>query len=166
MAGKPVSVVRGDLEVAGMKKEDVGVSKLMISNNVYPLETAQRATDPYAFGGIKVVPKSDRLFRKADELWYFFELHNPALDAATNLPKLSVALTVAGKTTEGKNVKMAAPAEETAARELKGVAGHYAVGASIPLASFKPGDYSITVKVKDLTSNQSYEMKETFKIVE
>ncbi|HEY0139803.1 MAG TPA: GWxTD domain-containing protein [Thermoanaerobaculia bacterium] len=166
VAGKPVSVVASDLEIAGLKKEDVGFSKLMLSNNVYPLETAQRPTDPFAFGGIKVVPKSDRLFRKSDELWYFFELRNPALDPATNLPKLTVALTVAGKTTEGKSVKMAAPSEETPARELKGVAGHYAVGASIPLATFKPGDYSITVKVKDLTTNQTYDLKETFKIVE
>lgn len=166
VAGQPVSVVAADLDVAGMKKEDVGYSRLMISNNVYPLETAQRPTDPFAFGGIKVVPKSDRVFRKSDELWYFFELRNPALDPTTNQPKLSVGVTVAGKANDGSNVKRPAPPKETEAGELKGVPGHYAVGSAFPLASFKPGDYTITLKVKNLTSNETTELSETFKVVE
>jgi GWxTD domain-containing protein len=166
VAGKPVSVVTSDLTVTGIEKDAAGISPLILSNNLYPLSAAQFPTDPYAFGGIKVVPKSDRVFHKTDELWYFFELRNPGLDATTSEPKLQVGLTVAGKTAEGKNVKMAAPPEETPARELKGVAGHWAVGQSMPLATFKTGEYTMTVKVKDLTSNQAYDLKETFTIVE
>jgi GWxTD domain-containing protein len=166
VAGKPVSIVTSDLAVSGLQKDAAGISNLILSNNLYPLSAAQYPTDPYSFGGIKVVPKSDRVFRRADELWYFFELRNPALDAATSAPKLQLSLTLAGKTTEGKNVKMAAPPEETAARELKGVAGHWAVGQAMPLETFKPGEYTLTVKVKDLTSNQAYDLKESFRIVE
>lgn len=166
VAGKPVSVVTADLAVAGLEKDATGVSGLILSNNIYPLAAAQYPTDPFAFGGIKVVPKSDKVFRRADELWYFFELRNPALDPTTNEPKLQLALTLAGKTVEGKNVKMAAPPEQKSARELKGVAGHWAVGESMPLETFKPGEYTLTVKVKDLTSNQAYDLKESFRIVE
>lgn len=164
--GKPLSVVTSELTVAGLTKEGVGISNLLLSNNVYPLSEAQLPTDPFAFGGIQVVPKSDRTFRRSDELWYFFELRNPAIDPATSAPKLLVSLTVAGKSAEGKNVKMAAPAEETSARELKGVAGHWAVGQAMPLETFKPGDYTLSVKVKDMTSGQTYDLKESFKIVE
>src|SRR5207253_3227731 len=57
--GKPVTMVATDLNVAGLDKAASGVSNLILSNNVYPLSEAQKPTDPFSFGGIKVVPKSD-----------------------------------------------------------------------------------------------------------
>src|SRR5205807_7106367 len=72
--GKPVSMVSTELDVPAMEKDTAGVSPLILSNNVYALSVAQMPTDPYAFGGIKVVPKSDSTFHKSDELWYFLEL--------------------------------------------------------------------------------------------
>jgi hypothetical protein len=127
---------------------------------------AQSPTDPYAFGGLKVVPKSDRTFRKADELWYFFELRNPGIDAATSEPRLMVKLTLTGKTVQGAPVKMVAPPEETPARELKGVPGHWAVGQAMPLETFHPGEYTLAVKVTDLTNKQAYDLQAEFRIVE
>jgi hypothetical protein len=164
--GKPIGVVSTPIAVAGLDKDATSVSSLMLSNNIYPLSEAQQPTDPFAFGGLKVVPKSDATFRKSDELWYFFEARNPGLDPANNLPKLSVKLSLTGTANDGKPVKMNAPAEITPGQELKGVPGHWAVGQAMPLATFKPGSYKLAVKVTDLVSSRSWDLEGSFRIVE
>ena len=177
-AGDKVSVVANDMELTGaLDKDATASSPLILSNNVYPLTAAQAPTDPFAFGGLKVVPKADRTFRPADELWYFVELRNPGLpeapavaDASVQIepptPKVQVKLDVEGKLADGKTTKMSAPPMEVAAIELKGVPGHYGIGSSIPLATFKPGDYTFTAKIIDTVQKKSYTFTEKFKVVQ
>jgi GWxTD domain-containing protein len=180
--GKPVTMVATDMQLAGsLDKDAAGISPLILSNNVYPLKEAQRANDPYAFGGLKVVPKGDRAFTPADELWYFFELRHPGVSEApapaadgsaapeatpAPAPKVQVKIEVTGTTTDGKPVKMAAPPREIEAVEVKGVPGHFGVGHAIPLASFKPGDYTFNVKVIDTVKKTSYTLSDKFRIVQ
>jgi GWxTD domain-containing protein len=185
--GQPVAMTAADMELAGsIDAKAPSISQLILSNNVYPLSEAQRAEDPYAFGGLKVVPKGDRTFRPADELWYFFELRNPGLPeaaapaaaaapadpaaaaapVAATAPKIQVKLDVEGTDVTGKKKKMSAPPMQIDAIEIKGVPGHYGVGSAIPLSSFKPGDYTFTVKVIDTVSKASYTLSEKFKVVE
>jgi GWxTD domain-containing protein len=162
--GKPVTLVSTDLNVTGFDKDATGISSLILSNNVFPLSEAQKPTDPFAFGGIKVVPKSDALFSQQDELWYFFEIRNPGVDEATKNPKLRAKLTVEGKI-DGKNVKYDNPPMDLEPQALKGVEGHWAVGQSIPLSGFKPGDYTMKMKVTDMVKNQVYELSQPFKVM-
>jgi hypothetical protein len=162
--GKPLSMVRQDLDLAALDKDAPAVSRLILSNNVYTLAEAQRPTDPFAFGGMKVVPKSDHLFTNADELWYFFEVRNPGLDATSKQPKLQSRVSLTGTSTEGKKIRMELPMSDVEALELKGMPGHFAVGTSIPLETFKSGDYTLTVKVVDTISSKTFELKEAFKI--
>jgi GWxTD domain-containing protein len=179
--GAVVALTAADMELAGaLDKDATAISQLILSNNIFPLTESQLPDDPFAFGGVRVVPKADRAFRASDELWYFFELRNPGLaepalpegTVAVNtadvprLPKLQVKLDVAGTDNTGKAVKMAAPPRETDAIEMKGVPGHYGVGNAIPLESFKPGDYTFTVKVIDTIKKTSYTLSEKFKVVE
>jgi GWxTD domain-containing protein len=164
--GKPVSVVSKPLVVTGLEKDAPGVSNLLLATHIYPLTEAQRPTDPFSYGGLRVVPRADATFRKADELWYFVELRNPGKDATTSQPKLTMAVSVTGKTTEGRNVKMLGPSSEVPAQELKGVPGHYGIGQAMPLATFKPGEYKLTMKLTDVVSNKTYELSEPFRIVE
>src|SRR6185369_16213827 len=162
--GKPLSMVRQDLDLAALDKDAPAVSRLILSNNVYTLAEAQRPTDPFAFGGMKVVPKSDHLFTNADELWYFFEVRNPGLDATSKQPKLQSRVSLTGTSSEGKKIRMELPMSDVEALELKGMPGHFAVGTSIPLETFKSGDYTLTVKVVDTISSKTFELKEAFKI--
>lgn len=174
--GTPVAITSSDMTLAGtLDKEATSVSQLILSNNVYPLTEAQRANDPYAFGGLKVVPKGDRAFRPADELWYFIELRNPGLaevgpapegGSAPVAPKVQLKVDVEGTAKDGKKVKMSAPPREIEAIEVKGVPGHYGIGSAIPLSTFRPGDYTINVKVIDTVKKASYTMTEKFSVVE
>ena len=163
--GKPVSMVASEMTLKGLDKATSSLSELILSNNIYPLTAAQAPTDPYAFGGMKVVPKSDRTFTAADELWYFFELRNPGIDAGTNMPKVQMKLSLTGKTTAGKDVRMENPLADADTIELKGVPGHYGIGQALPLTSFKPGDYTIKIKVIDLVNKQTYNLEQPFKVV-
>jgi GWxTD domain-containing protein len=184
--GKPVTMASADMQLAGsLDKNASAVSPLILSNNVYPLSEAQHTTDPYAFGGLKVVPKGDKTFRPSDELWYFVELRNPgvaeptaaaegtvpvtgeaAAPAAVSAPKIQVKIEVEGTETGGKKVRRPAPPREIEAVAIKGVPGHYGIGNAIPLASFKPGEYTMNVKVIDTVSKASYNLTEKFTVVE
>ncbi len=164
VANKPVTIASTKMTLAGVDASKPGISPLILSNNVYPMTTPQLPTDPYAFGGVKVVPKGDRTFGSADELWYFFELRNPGLDPTANQPKIQVGVEVTG-IVDGKTKRMRNPLMEVPAQELKGVPGHYAVGSAIPLASFATGDYTIELKVLDTVTKQTWTLKEPFKVV-
>lgn len=163
-AGKPVALATTDMTLAGsLDKSAAAVSNLIVSNNIFPLAVAQNPNDPFAFGGLKVVPKGDKTFTKADELWYFFEVRNPGMGEAQK-PNVQVKVDLEGTTADGKNVKMSSPPAEATLLELKGVPGHYGVGSSLDLSGFKPGNYTLKVKVIDTNSKQSYNLQETFKI--
>jgi GWxTD domain-containing protein len=175
-SGKPVSIVAADMQLAGsLDKDASSVSPLILSNNVYALSEAQHATDAHAFGGLKVVPKGDRTFRPSDELWYFVELRNPgttdaapAADAtapAGVAPKIQIKIDVEGMI-DGKKVKRPAAPREIEAIPIKGVPGHYGIGSSIPLESFKPGEYTFNVKVIDTVKKSSYNLSEKFTVVQ
>jgi GWxTD domain-containing protein len=175
--GKPVSMASADMQLAGtLDKDATAISPLILSNNVYPLAEAQNPDDPHAFGGLKVVPKGDHTFRPSDELWYFIELRNPGLsepaaaDAAAAVPvtpKIQVKIDVDGVEKEGgKKIRRPAAPREIDAMELKGVPGHYGLGNSIPLTSFKPGEYTFNVKVIDTIKKTSYTLSEKFTVVD
>ena len=186
--GKALSIVAADLEVTGtLDKDATAVSPLILSNNIYPLAQAQKPTDPFAFGGLKVVPKADRRFRQSDELMYFIEMRNPGLPepapatsaaepavagvveaspASAAEPKVQIKIDVEGTIAGGQSVRKASPPTEVSPWALKGVPGHYGVGSPIPLGTFKPGDYTFTVKVIDTLKKTSYTMSEKFTVVE
>jgi len=178
--GKPLTIAATDMQLAGtIDKAAPGSSQLVLANNVYALSAAQRADDPYSFGGLKVVPKGDRTFRPADDLWYFVELRNPGIPevgpdtpVAVNgsetpalAPRVQIKIDVEGTDSTGKKIKMVAPPREVEAVPVKGVPGHYGIGNSIPLATFKPGDYTFTVKVIDTVRKSSYTLSDKFTVV-
>jgi hypothetical protein len=174
--GRVVTLSTTEMNVAGtLDKDAPGVSRLIISNHLYPLEAAQGPVDPFTFGGLKVVPKADRAFRSTDELWYFVELRNPGLvepppdvvpvtGAPVSAPKLQLRVDVEGTDASGKTKKLSAPLREVEAVEVKGVPGHYGVGSGIPLASFQPGEYTLTVRVIDTIRKMSYTFYEKFRV--
>jgi GWxTD domain-containing protein len=166
-AGQPVLVTSGPIEVAGPSKESVGTSRLILSDNVYELGTAEPAKAPFAFGKMKVVPKGNLTFKNSDELHYFVEVNNPGIDTASNMPKLQLKLDLTGgpeKTT------ISAPLTDASPLPLTGAPGpgHYAIFDWIPLAevkpALKPGNYTLKMKIVDTVSKQSYTLEQSFKV--
>ena len=166
-AGTPVVVTAVPLEVTGLTKESTGTSPLILSNNIYELQTAAPVKTPFAFGKLKIVPKANEAFSNKDDLGYFVEVHNPAIDTATNLPKLQMKMELVdskGKTVAG------APLADANALPLSGAVGpgQYAIINSIPLAQMSkplaPGEYTLKMKIIDTISKQSFNLEQKFTI--
>lgn len=163
--GKPLSMVSTPMTLSGtLDKDAPATSKLILSSNVYPMTQAQQPKDPFSFGGLKIVPKADKIFKTTEEMWYFVELRNPGLDEA-NAPRVQETLRIEGTTADGKKVVREAPPQPSAVIELKGVPGHYGAGSAIPLATFKPGKYTMKVKLTDTVRKQTYNVEESFQVV-
>jgi len=191
-AGQPVLVTSGPIEVAGPSKGSAGTSRLILSDNVYELGTAEPAKAAYAFGKLKIVPKGNLTFKNSDELNYFVEVYNPGLEAEGagvkttteqtspttsvsvsqpvkigGMPKLQIKVDLTG----GPDKKtISAPLMDAAPLPLSGMPGPgpYAILSAIPLAEIKPalkaGDYSLKVKIIDSVTKQSYTLEQSFKI--
>lgn len=161
--GKPVSIASTDMAVTGLDPAEAAISQLILTNSYLPLPE-QKITDPYAFGTLKIVPKGDAVFSTADDFTYFFEVRNPGVQE-TGAPKLMVKMDITGKPAEGKAVNLNFPMAEVDAQPLKGAKGRYGVIQAFALSDFKPGDYSIKVRVRDMVLSKNYDFEKKFTIV-
>ena len=133
------------------------ISQLIVSNNVFNLARAQRPFEPFAFGGTKVIPKPDRAFRPADETWLFVELRDP--DETAPVPALSFRTAI-----EGMGKKIAGAWQVAEVLPLKGVAGHFGIGTTVDLSSLQPGEYRVTLSVRDSATKQVFERMQTISV--
>jgi GWxTD domain-containing protein len=171
--GKPLIMASTPMEVKDLPAATPGISRLVLAGELIQTEEAAPVGAPYAFGRVKIVPKGDRTFSNRDELTYFVEVINPAIDEGTNLPKLQVKLELqaaAGK--DGKpGRKISAPPSDVNALPLTGTPGpgQYAVVAGIPLGEMKnplaPGDYTFRLTVYDQVGKQNWTTEQNIKLV-
>jgi len=154
---------KADMELAAVSTTEPSISRLVLSRNIFALTEAQMPTDPFAFGGLKVVPEGDHTFSQDDELWYFFEMRNPGIDPATSAPKVQIQIEVATEI-NGQSKKRRAPMMEATVQPVKDTPGHFIVGSSIPLSGFEPSDYDIKIKVIDSVARQTYNLESSFKV--
>jgi GWxTD domain-containing protein len=165
-SGTPVAVTTVPIEATTPAADAVGVSKLILSDNIYELATAEPVKAPFAFGKLKIVPKGNLSFANSGELGYFVEVNNPGIDTASNMPKLQYKLDLVGP--DKKTIS--APLTDVQALPLSGSLGpgHYAIISTIPLGEMKPllkpGAYTLKMKIVDTVTKQSYTVEQPFKI--
>jgi hypothetical protein len=148
--GEIQGLTRIEFNLERIVRDGPGISRLLLSDNVYVLPAAQKPLDPFAFGGTKVVPKPGATFKKGAEIWLFAELRNPALDASKK-PHVMTKIEV-----EGNGKRISAPASEAEALPLKGVEGHFGVGTTLDSSRLKSGDYTVRFTVLDGISKSSW----------
>jgi GWxTD domain-containing protein len=162
--GKVIAAKTADITVQDLDPKAPSVSPLILSNNVYVIQGDYKPTDPYTFGGLKVVPKGDVTFTPVGDLWYFLEMRNPGL-SPEGTPKVQVRVDIEGQTAKGK-ARMNFPMAAAEAAPLKGTKERYAVGTAIPLESFIPGDYKMKIRLVDTVLEKTYDFERTFKVKE
>lgn len=159
--GKILGVAKSPMTLSSIDKSAAGAGKLILTNNLYALPKAQMATDPFAFGGLKVVPKGDRAFRKDDELDYFVELRNPGIDPTTSKPHIQAKVTI----TDEKGKSLQGPVADADVQPVKGVEGHWWIGSGYSVADFAPGKYTMKVTLTDKVTQAKYTLEEPFRVV-
>ena len=166
--GQPVVATSAPIEVSATAKDAPGVSKLVLSDNIYELPIAEPVKAPFAFGKVKVVPKGNLTFKNTDDLWYFVEVNNPGITEVANAAiettakvtgpgtAVSVGKPVTVTTTPADGLPrlqykldliggpdkktISAPLSDAQALPLSGKPGpgHYVIFNSIPLGEMKP----------------------------
>ena len=155
-----IGIARVLIDDEEIKPASPGVSRLIVSNNIYNLAQIQGPFDPFAFGGTKVVPKPDRAFRRSDEMWLFTEVRHPAM-SDDGKPRLAMRISIASGDKTVANSKMSADASP-----LKGVDGHYGVGTAVDLSALRAGRYTVNFTVTDEIAHRSYERSETITVTD
>lgn len=163
--GAPIAIRTIDLALAPLVPGRPDVSRVILSNNMHSLLERKTATDPFTFGGLKVVPKGDLQFDTRDEIWYFAELRNPGIDE-NGRGRILVQLDVRGETVDGEPVKMSAPLSEAAPQPIRNAPGRYVLGSSIRRGALAPGSYVLEVQVVDDVSKNTWRSEQEFRVVE
>ena len=160
--GKVLAASRAPITVQGLDPAAVAISPMFLASAVYPLKTDWNSTDPFTFGGLKVVPKGDSVFTTSGDLWYFVELRNPGL-TDQGKPNVRVGLDISGKTAKGP-VALKLPMSDASLAKFMNQTNQYGVGQALPLEGFVPGDYTLKVHIKDVVLGKDYTLEKTFKI--
>jgi hypothetical protein len=160
--GKVLTARRTPITVEAIDATASGISPVLLSENIKPLDTAWGDMDPFIFGGLKVVPKGDAQFTPKGDLWYFLEMRNPGM-TPEGTPKVRVQIDISGKTSKGP-VVMNFPMSDAEAAKLKGTKDRYALGLAIPLESFVPGEYKMKLKIVDTVLNKTYSVEKEFRV--
>ena len=160
--GKILAARKTPVTVQGLDPNAVALTPLLLSSNVYPMKTTWHPTDPFVFGGLKVIPKGDQTFANNGDLWYFVELHNPGVTDA-GIPNMRVRVQINGKTAKGP-VELKIPMQDTQVTKLPQEKNRYALGVAIPLEGFVPGDYTMKIRVSDVVLGKDYDFEKAFKV--
>ncbi len=160
--GHVLTATRTPLAVEKLDPAATAVSPLILSNSIIPTKVAPSETDPFIFGGLKVVPKGDLQFVPRGDLWYFVELRNPG-KSADGTPSMQVKIDIRGNTAKGP-AEMKLPLQATQAAPLKGEKDRYALGLALPLEGFIPGDYAMKIHVVDTVLGKNYDLEKHFRI--
>lgn len=163
IGGTPRSMVSTTIDADPIDPKGFGVSRLILSDNVYPLTAPQGPADPFAFGGLKVVPRGDHTFAPDRDLWLFLVIRNPGVDAAKS-PALQARAIVTGPAGASSR-KKAMPVSDLTPTPLQGFAGHWGLGIPLDTSKLAPGEYSVTLELTDTILGRTWSSGEQFTIV-
>lgn len=131
-----------------IEKRTFGISRLILSDNVFPLPSKQEPDQPFAFGGIKVVPRSDGTFRPDSEPWLFLVVRWPDT-AASAAPRLRAGVKLTGPAGPASTVREL-KVQDPAPIPLQGFDHQFGLGLPLSLAALAAGEYKVEVEVNDL----------------
>lgn len=165
-AGTVLATAKRPVTVAALST-DFSSSPLFVAYNDFPA-AAPKPDDAFVFSVRKFVARGDGLLDKADGISYAIRLYNPTPDAATN--KITLKRTIRIKPKNGPPVEVPQPAEEPApapdpkeGKIVLDLAGN--IVESNLGEYFRPGDYTLQVKITDAVSGKVIDAAAPFTVV-
>jgi hypothetical protein len=116
----------------------------------------QQKEHPYAIGPLELVLQTDTKYRKTDQVQFFFQIFNTAVDPATKKPSIAVQYSFYAKADGAEkffNATAETPVDPPGQTDGK-PAVIYKFD-SVPLDSFPSGDYRLEIKVIDKAAKKS-----------
>ena len=148
---------------------ELGLSPLLIAWNDMPAEGSKQ-DDAFVFSTRKFVARGDNKLVKTDGLAYVARLYNPAVDPATK--KLVLKRTIQIKPKSGSTIDVPQPTDEPmSVPDMQGGTAALIIdlaGAIVDVNVgdyFRPGDYTLILKVTDVVAGKTVETKAPFTLV-
>lgn len=141
---------------------DLATSSIIVTDKVNMLNAAPSPEEarerPFVFGAQELIPATDMVFTKAEQLATFFQVYNAALDPAGK-PNLVMEYNFHRKeggaekffnktAPQNVNASMLPPTFDPAKFPVPG-------GIEVPLASFPEGEYRLEIKISDKNSGKT-----------
>lgn len=149
--------------------EGLGISPLLLAATDLPAEGAP-AGEAFVFATRKFVSRSGNAFLKTDGLAYVARLYNPSVDPATQ--KLHIKREISIKPKTGSSIEVPqAPDDPMVVPEQEGASMALIIDVAGAIVDeklgdyFRPGEYTMTLKVTDLIAQKSVEVKAPFTLV-
>ncbi|MBW3565187.1 MAG: GWxTD domain-containing protein [Acidobacteria bacterium] len=161
--GEIVAVGTTFLELSEQDPEVARISELTLSRDVHVLQYAQSPTEPFAWGGMKIVPEGDLEFAPGDEIWYFVIARIPGIEIGAT-PQLNVQLTIEGETATGQPVRMAAPVMRDMAQPIRDTPDHFLIGSSLPAGTLQPGNYRLGMEIVNVSDGTQWNAARRFTV--
>lgn len=157
-----MGVLKAQVTVPDFWSGELATSSVIVTDKVNVLNAAPSAEEarerPFVFGAQELIPASDSVFLKSEQLATFFQVYNSALDSAGK-PNLVMEYNfhrkeggaekffnkTAPQTISGANLP---PTFDPAKFPVPG-------GIEVPLASFPEGDYRLEIKIIDKTNGKT-----------
>ena len=149
---KPAPAAVGAAPVA---VQPAGTRPLILLKDITAVNP-RSASDP--FGSLA----SLGAFTKADDLGYATSLCVANYDPQAS-PSIKVGMTITGEA-GGEKVRMTAPEEDYTPDAIRTLPGCYLVRGALPLADFGAGAYKLSLTLTDPTSQQKYNLEQSFKV--
>lgn len=153
IGGTPRSMVTTQINADPIDPKAFGVSRLILSDDIHPLAVPQKANDPFAFGGLKVVPRGNLSFTSGRDLWLFLVVRNPGLDDA-KAPVIRARVVLNGPEGTSSRKKIM-PVSDLTPIPLQGFAGHWGLGIPIDSSKLAAGQYSVSLDLTDTVSSKT-----------
>jgi GWxTD domain-containing protein len=148
------------LDVPQMEDDKLSASSLILADVLESLPKTSIGTGQFAIGASKVRPKMDATFKKGDKLGIYLQLYNFEMDELTKKPLGTVDYEISKTGSTDKIFEFSEPVSG-----LPGGASELTIAKRLPLADFKPGDYTLKIKITDTKRNQTLNETAAFKVL-
>ena len=155
-------LVEQPLDARPIDEKSFALSRPVLALDVHPLPAPQKPDDPFCFGGLRVVPRGDHSFRRADAPWLFTVLRAPS-GVPDTAPAVDAKLVITGPE-EGKTRRY--PISSLTPAQLRGFVNQWGLGIPLPVAELKPGEYQATLEVSEKPAGASATAVASFSVVQ
>jgi hypothetical protein len=149
------------LDVPHFEDEKLGVSSIILADQIEKVPTKQIGAGQFVIGTSKVRPRITNEFRRDEKMGIYLSLYNFTPDEKTQKP----AGTIEYEVVKEGGAKVFEFSEEVAAIPSAS-ATQVTIEKLLPLKSLEPGKYRLNMKVTDKNSNQTLTPSATFSVVE
>ena len=154
---KRIGMVERRLEVPAYGEGALRLSSLILAERI-EAGSQDRSASSFMMGDLKVIPKTDDVFRKTGNLGLYVQAYNFAVDQQTLRPALRMEYGIAPKGEE--------PQIWRDVSSLVAFAGQYCrLARMVNLSQLQPGSYALHVRVKDSISAQTVAAQAPFTVV-